>query len=268
MEASPTACAISRTDGGKPRARSVAAMKSRILTLRSASCFVTRASLAVHDTERTFDVKDERRARRRTGWRLAARRLVDWRAHGGRRTQGGRGRMARRSANDGTKRAGRALAGASLGRMLSLMAFLPVASRDPRLRPTGDRARPRRADAGRAQGAARGRRRVPRPRARSRARRRPDHRRPRRPRRRRPRGRPVPRRRAATTCSTRSSSSSASTASRSIDDMAQIRRLTPGPVRRTIRRVPGLIARPRTPSANSVSALDVRAWINREDPIT
>ena len=39
--------------------------------------------------------------------------------------------MARTRANDGTKRTGRTLAGASLGRMLSLMAFLPVASRIP-----------------------------------------------------------------------------------------------------------------------------------------
>jgi hypothetical protein len=59
VEASPTARAISRTDGGKPRARSVAAMKSRILTLRSASCFVTRASLPEHHSEQTFDVKFE-----------------------------------------------------------------------------------------------------------------------------------------------------------------------------------------------------------------
>jgi hypothetical protein len=50
---------ISRTDGGYPRARRVAAMKSRMRTFRSASCFVTRASLLLHDTERTFDVKDE-----------------------------------------------------------------------------------------------------------------------------------------------------------------------------------------------------------------
>src|SRR5215207_4728901 len=32
-------------------------MKSRILSFRSASCFVTRASLPSHHTERTFDVK-------------------------------------------------------------------------------------------------------------------------------------------------------------------------------------------------------------------
>jgi uncharacterized membrane protein YkvA (DUF1232 family) len=51
-------------------------------------------------------------------------------------------------------------------------------------------------------------------------------------------------------------------------DMAQIRRLTPGPVRRTIRRVPGLIAN----ATDTISQLGLgprlRAWINREDPIT
>jgi uncharacterized membrane protein YkvA (DUF1232 family) len=51
-------------------------------------------------------------------------------------------------------------------------------------------------------------------------------------------------------------------------DIAQIRRLTPGPVRRTIRRVPTLI----TGAGDAISQLGlgprVRAWINREDPIT
>ena len=51
-------------------------------------------------------------------------------------------------------------------------------------------------------------------------------------------------------------------------DIAQIRRLTPGPVRRTIRRVPTLIAG----AGDAISQLGlgprVRAWINREDPIT
>jgi uncharacterized membrane protein YkvA (DUF1232 family) len=49
-------------------------------------------------------------------------------------------------------------------------------------------------------------------------------------------------------------------------DAAQIRRLTPGPVRRTIRRVPGLIAS----AGSAVNQLGlgprVRTWINREDP--
>lgn len=51
-------------------------------------------------------------------------------------------------------------------------------------------------------------------------------------------------------------------------DVAQIRRLTPGPVRRTIRRVPALISS----AGDAISQLGlgprVRAWINREDPIT
>jgi uncharacterized membrane protein YkvA (DUF1232 family) len=51
-------------------------------------------------------------------------------------------------------------------------------------------------------------------------------------------------------------------------DVAQIRRLTPGPVRRTIRRVPTLI----NGVGDAISQLGlgprVRAWINREDPIT
>ena len=51
-------------------------------------------------------------------------------------------------------------------------------------------------------------------------------------------------------------------------DMAQIRRLTPGPVRRTIRRVPGLVS----DAGQAIDRLGLgprlRAWINREDPIT
>jgi uncharacterized membrane protein YkvA (DUF1232 family) len=51
-------------------------------------------------------------------------------------------------------------------------------------------------------------------------------------------------------------------------DIAQIRRLTPGPVRRTIRRVPALISG----AGDAISQLGlgprVRSWINREDPIT
>jgi uncharacterized membrane protein YkvA (DUF1232 family) len=51
-------------------------------------------------------------------------------------------------------------------------------------------------------------------------------------------------------------------------DMAQIRRLTPGPVRRTIRRVPGLVS----DAGKAIDRLGLgprlRAWINREDPIT
>ncbi len=51
-------------------------------------------------------------------------------------------------------------------------------------------------------------------------------------------------------------------------DVAQIRRLTPGPVRRTIRRVPALISG----AGDAINQLGlgprVRSWINREDPIT
>ena len=51
-------------------------------------------------------------------------------------------------------------------------------------------------------------------------------------------------------------------------DVAQIRRLTPGPVRRTIRRVPGLISGAGRAIDRSGLAPRVRAWITREDPIT
>jgi uncharacterized membrane protein YkvA (DUF1232 family) len=51
-------------------------------------------------------------------------------------------------------------------------------------------------------------------------------------------------------------------------DVAQIRRLTPGPVRRTIRRIPGLV----TAAGNAIDRSGVvpraRAWITREDPTT
>jgi uncharacterized membrane protein YkvA (DUF1232 family) len=51
-------------------------------------------------------------------------------------------------------------------------------------------------------------------------------------------------------------------------DVAQIRRLTPGPVRRTIRRVPALVS----DAGDAISKLGLgprlRAWINREDRIT
>ncbi len=51
-------------------------------------------------------------------------------------------------------------------------------------------------------------------------------------------------------------------------DVSQIRRLTPGPVRRTIRRVPGLISGVGTAIDRSGLAPRVRAWITREDPTT
>jgi uncharacterized membrane protein YkvA (DUF1232 family) len=51
-------------------------------------------------------------------------------------------------------------------------------------------------------------------------------------------------------------------------DMAQIRRLTPGPVRRTIRRVPGLITTAGNAISQSGLGPRLRTWINREDPIS
>lgn len=51
-------------------------------------------------------------------------------------------------------------------------------------------------------------------------------------------------------------------------DIAQIRRLTPGPVRRTIRRVPALISGVGDAMSQLGLGSRVRAWINREDPIT
>jgi uncharacterized membrane protein YkvA (DUF1232 family) len=51
-------------------------------------------------------------------------------------------------------------------------------------------------------------------------------------------------------------------------DMAQIRRLTPGPVRRTIRRVPGLVSDAGQAMNRLGLGPRLRAWINREDPIS
>ena len=51
-------------------------------------------------------------------------------------------------------------------------------------------------------------------------------------------------------------------------DMAQIRRLTPGPVRRTIRRVPDLITTAGNAISQSGLGPRLRTWINREDPIS
>ena len=51
-------------------------------------------------------------------------------------------------------------------------------------------------------------------------------------------------------------------------DMAQIRRLTPGPVRRTIRRIPDLITGAGNAINRSGVGPRVRNWINREDPIS
>jgi uncharacterized membrane protein YkvA (DUF1232 family) len=51
-------------------------------------------------------------------------------------------------------------------------------------------------------------------------------------------------------------------------DVAQIRRLTPGPVRRTIRRIPALINGLGHAIDRSGLAPRVRTWISREDPTT
>jgi uncharacterized membrane protein YkvA (DUF1232 family) len=49
-------------------------------------------------------------------------------------------------------------------------------------------------------------------------------------------------------------------------DIAQIRRLTPGPVRRTIRRVPDLIGGAGEAIKQLGLGPRMRAWINKEDP--
>jgi uncharacterized membrane protein YkvA (DUF1232 family) len=51
------------------------------------------------------------------------------------------------------------------------------------------------------------------------------------------------------------------------DDMARIRRLTPGPVRKTIRRIPGIIAQAGEAVDHSGIGPRVRAWISKEDSI-
>ena len=51
-------------------------------------------------------------------------------------------------------------------------------------------------------------------------------------------------------------------------DIAQIRRLTPGPVRRTIRRIPALINGAGRAIDRSGLAPRVRSWITREDSST
>ena len=50
-------------------------------------------------------------------------------------------------------------------------------------------------------------------------------------------------------------------------DIARIRRLTPGPVRKTIRRIPELIGQASAAVEGSGIGPRVRQWINREEPI-
>jgi uncharacterized membrane protein YkvA (DUF1232 family) len=50
-------------------------------------------------------------------------------------------------------------------------------------------------------------------------------------------------------------------------DMARVRRLTPGPVRKTLRRVPGMVAQANEAFDNMGVAPRVRGWIAKEDSI-
>ena len=50
-------------------------------------------------------------------------------------------------------------------------------------------------------------------------------------------------------------------------DIARIRRLTPGPVRRTLRRVPQLVGQAGAAIEQSGVGPRLRGWINREEPI-
>jgi uncharacterized membrane protein YkvA (DUF1232 family) len=50
-------------------------------------------------------------------------------------------------------------------------------------------------------------------------------------------------------------------------DIARIRRLTPGPVRKTIRRVPELLGQAGAALQQTGLGPRVRQWINREEPI-
>jgi len=50
-------------------------------------------------------------------------------------------------------------------------------------------------------------------------------------------------------------------------DIARIRRMTPGPVRKTIRRIPELLGQAGAAVQQSGIGPRVRQWINREEPI-
>jgi len=50
-------------------------------------------------------------------------------------------------------------------------------------------------------------------------------------------------------------------------DIARIRRLTPGPVRKTIRRIPQLVGQAGAAIEQSGVGPRLRGWINREEPI-
>ena len=50
-------------------------------------------------------------------------------------------------------------------------------------------------------------------------------------------------------------------------DMARVRRLTPGPVRKTLRRVPGMVAQAGEAIEHTGVGPRVRAWVSKEEPI-
>jgi uncharacterized membrane protein YkvA (DUF1232 family) len=50
-------------------------------------------------------------------------------------------------------------------------------------------------------------------------------------------------------------------------DMARVRRLTPGPVRKTLRRIPGMVAQAGEAIENTGVGPRVRAWVSKEDSI-
>jgi len=50
-------------------------------------------------------------------------------------------------------------------------------------------------------------------------------------------------------------------------DMARVRRLTPGPVRKTLRRVPGMVAQAGEAIESTGVGPRVRAWVSKEEPI-
>jgi uncharacterized membrane protein YkvA (DUF1232 family) len=50
-------------------------------------------------------------------------------------------------------------------------------------------------------------------------------------------------------------------------DMARVRRLTPGPVRKTLRRVPSMVTQAGQAIENTGVGPRVRAWVSKEEPI-
>ena len=174
-----------------------------------------------------------------------------------RREEQGGSSIADRAARTGSARHGRRRCRRiGLRRLLGWAVFLPLASRAPiYARLFWALVRDDRTPIGRKAMLAR-RARLPRDRAGPRPGRRAADRRPRRPGRRRARRGPVPRRGARRPCSTRSSTTWGSTAAAFDADVARIRRFTPGPLRRIIRRVPGA---GRRSSGDTLAAQRARA---------